>query len=508
MPAGAFRLVPITKSWDRRVGVIDIGSNSIRLVVYDSLSRVPFPVFNEKILCGLGRSIAQTGRLHSDGVVQAIDNLTRFKTLLGGMGIDHVDVLATAAVREAEDGPAFVADVKRQCDLDVTVISGEEEARLSAMGVLSGNPGADGVMGDLGGGSLELVGLNIGEIGSDQTTLPLGPLRLMDIKGDPGELRPIIDHQLDGLSWLDDFRGRTLYAVGGAWRSLARVHMEKRDYPLRIIHEYVAPAKELTQLAGLIAKQRSKGSLERLAGVSKRRLETLPYAAMVIEGLIERLRPASVVFSAYGLREGHLFDLLEPADRARDPLIDACAGIAHHSDRFGQEVRAAEWVAPLFAEESAEEARLRRAASLLSDIAWSEHPDYRAEQAMTRVLRLPISGLTHQQRAYLAVALYSRYGGSGDLDAAVTALLTTEALDRARLLGLALRLAHTLTGGASNLLEPTWLEVTSDEVRMILRGDLMTLAGDVVQRRLDAVAKAMDRSCRVVPRPGIDAAAG
>ena len=492
-----FRLVPIQQARGRRVGVIDIGSNSIRLVVYEQLGRVPLPVINEKVLCGLGRDLTRTGRLNADGVVRALGNLARFKTLLCAMDVDHVDVLATAAVREASDGDAFVAAVKRDSDLDVAVISGAEEARLSAMGVLCGNPGADGVMGDLGGGSLELVGLDRGAVGDQQVTLPLGPFQLMNVDGGTRAVRAKIAERLDAQTWLGRYRNRRFYAVGGSWRSLAKVEMEQRRHPLRIIHQYAVPARELAQVASVIGRQH-KPSLERLAGVSKRRLETLPYGALVMEALIERLRPIEVIFSAYGLREGHLFDLLGPEERIHDPLLQACSDVTAHLERFGHAERSADWVAPLFVSETSEQARLRLACGLLSDISWGEHPDYRPEHAMTHALRMPVPGLTHRERAYLAAALYARYGGGGQLDPAILALLSEDDGLQANLLGLALRLAHTLTGGATSLLERTWMERDDGAVRLVIPDDLSSLAGDVVRRRLDAVAKAADLSGDVV----------
>ncbi|MEE8272330.1 MAG: Ppx/GppA family phosphatase, partial [Alphaproteobacteria bacterium] len=292
MSERAYEARPIARGPGGRVGIIDIGSNSIRLVVYDRLSRAPVPVFNEKVLCGLGRDLVRTARLNPDGVAMALTNLARFTRLLDGMGVGHVDVIATAAVRDAEDGDSFVAGVKRTCGLDITVISGAEEARLSAMGVLSGTPGADGVMGDMGGGSLELVGLDRHTI-AQQVTLPLGPFRLMDGKASRPQIRALVGRHFEAQEWLAGYRARSFYPVGGAWRTLAKVHMSKLKHPVHVIHQYTAPGPEIQQLAGLISRQ-GKSSLERLADVNKRRLETLPYAALVMEQLLTVLAPTQV----------------------------------------------------------------------------------------------------------------------------------------------------------------------------------------------------------------------
>ncbi len=492
-----FRTSPIQPGRPGRVGVIDIGSNSIRLVVYDGVSRTLVPVFNEKVMSALGRDLAVTGRLSPAGIELALRNLERFTRILEGMGVDRVDALATSAVRDAADGRAFVDEIERRCGLTVTIISGFEEGRLSALGVLAGIPGADGVMGDLGGGSLELVGIDGGAL-CEQDTLPLGPLRLMSGK-DLGEgARDTVEKALRRQDWLSRYAGRRFYAVGGAWRALAKLHMERSGHPLHIIHHYTVPAKALLDLLALLAKQ-GKSSLQGLGGVSKRRLEVLPAAALVLEGVLRALKPREVVFSAYGLREGHLFDLLPPEEQAQDPLLHAAAQIAHRMDRFGHAEAVAEWTRPIFEAETPAQARLRQAASLMSDIGWTEHPDYRAEHAFLRLLRMPVAGLDHRERIFLALAVHARYGGDASPAMAATIELLDDAdRDRATLLGATLRLAHTVTGGASALLDRTRLSRSEGVIRLELPPDEAALAGDVVQRRLDAVAKILGCTGEIV----------
>ena len=161
------------------VAVIDIGSNSLRLVVYDAPRRAAHTLLNEKVMCGLGRGLERTGRLNPEGVVQAKANLQRFVALARAAGAARIDVLATAAVRDAEDGADFVNDVEKRLSIRVRVLPGAEEGRLSALGVLAGIPDAAGVVGDLGGGSIELAAIGNGRVGS-VATLPIGPLRLIE----------------------------------------------------------------------------------------------------------------------------------------------------------------------------------------------------------------------------------------------------------------------------------------------------------------------------------------
>jgi exopolyphosphatase/guanosine-5'-triphosphate,3'-diphosphate pyrophosphatase len=477
----------------RRLAVIDIGSNSIRLVVFEGLRRAPLPLFNEKVICGLGRGLMQSGRLSEDGVQLALPNLARFSLMARAMGADRLDLLATAAVREAENGPDFIAEVERRCGQAVRVLSGEEEARISALGVLAGTPEADGVMGDLGGGSLELVELTEGKLGAS-ATLSLGPLRLIDLAdGDLAAARAEIDRQLAAIGWLAQQRGRSFYAVGGAWRALARIHMSQVNYPLHVIHGYELKRPEAEKTLDVLG-QLGRRSLAKMTSVTRRRVETIPYAALLLSRVLALARPDRVFWSSFGLREGFLFDLLPDEERAKDPLIETVIDFARREGRFGEigdDLSA--WTEPLFADEKQPWRRLREATCHLSDIAWREHPDYRATHALTRILHHPFSGVDHPGRAFMAFAVFTRYGGSGedgDVDKAAV-LITGKNRKRARVLGLAVRLAYTLSAGTRELLHKTALELDEDALRLRLPGDGSVPQGEAVERRFAALAAAI-----------------
>jgi exopolyphosphatase/guanosine-5'-triphosphate,3'-diphosphate pyrophosphatase len=479
------------------VAVVDIGSNSLRLVIYDGIRRAPRTLFNEKVMCGLGRNLDATGRLDPDGVELARANLQRFVALARSIGVVRLDVLATAAVRDASDGRSFVAEIERRHRLKVKVLAGAEEGRLSAFGVLAGIPEASGVVGDLGGGSVELVPLAGGQVGP-AATLPIGPLRLAGYDGDDRKLRDVIDKHLATVPWLGARQdGGAFYAVGGAWRALARIHMEQSRYPLHIIQQYTVPRGEADDFLDVIARQ-SRKSLEKITTVSRKRLDVVPIAARVLQRLLRRIGPKQLVFSAYGLREGHLFALLKGEAQREDPLLAACADFAESNRRFGadgEELFA--WTHPLFPGESEARRRLRHAASLLADIAWHEHPDYRAEQALHTVLYMPVSGLAHAERAWLAAAIYARYGGGENAFEVLYALLDEEARAAARMTGLALRLGYTLSGGVPGLLARSKLAVDGSTLALSLGPEAMKRFGESVQRRLDALGRSLGKRTEV-----------
>ena len=473
------------------VGVIDIGSNSLRLVLYDGIGRAPSVLFNEKVMCALGRSLNSTGRLNAEGVVLARDNVERFVMLARQLGVSRLDVLATSAVRDASDGPSFVAEIERRCGIKITVVDGLREGRLSASGVLAAIPEADGITGDLGGGSVELA-ITGPQPSGFVVSLPIGPLRLLEAAGDP---HVAIDKAIDAVPWLAQAAGKPFYAVGGAWRALARIHMEHNNYPLHVIQNYVLERSAAELFLSLIERQ-SRRSLEKIMGISRKRLETVPLAAYVLARLLVRIQPSRVVFSASGLREGHLYELLTPAEQRQDPLLVAAAEMARANPRFGAGGdELVEWTDPLFPNETPGQRRLRRAASLLSDIGWSEHPDYRDEQVFMRCLRMPVPGIDHAGRAFIANALHARYGGEADAPVlySARALLDETVFLQARAVGHAFRLAYTLTGGAPGLLHRTAVALEATSVALTIPEHTAIYTGEAVQRRLDALGRALGR---------------
>lgn len=478
------------------VAVIDIGSNSIRLVIYDSADRAALPIFNEKVLCGLGRDLDRTGMLPDDAVVQSIATLRRFVGLAEHMGAEWIDMLGTAAVREATNGPAFVNAVAASCGRRMRVLTGEQEAEYSALGLLSGTPDADGILGDLGGGSVELVNVREATIGQ-QTTLPLGPIRFGKKElGNPSKVTGMVDEALKSVPWLTEGKGRTFYAVGGAWRAVAKLHMIRTNYPMHIIHHYSIPYGKAAEFLEFLSHL-SVDTLSKVKGISKRRVDTLAFAGMLLHRIMLEVKPDRVMLSAYGLREGSLFARLTPEQQREDPLLAACRRTA--LPRYTNAVTGDalnQWLAPAFPDSSAAEARMRHAACLMADIGRGEHPDYRAEHALMRVMRLPFVGTEHDERAFMALAVAARHSQpSDDVDAmgTVKMLLDEDRISRARAIGLGIRLAYTLSGGVADVLERFVLRRIDEGLVLEVKDEAgEALFGEVVERRLSTLAKAMN----------------
>ncbi len=491
-------LAPAMSEPLRDVAVIDVGSNSVRLVLYRVEGRAIWTVFNEKVLAGLGRGMAATGRLSDDGKIQALSALKRFRAVLDGATPGRIFTAATAAVREAADGKAFVQQVLDETGLAIRVLSGEEEGCYAALGVVAGASEAHGVVGDLGGSSLELTRLEHGQPGAG-VTLPLGPFALGAPRPmDPIALRTACDAHLSRVA--DLFTANTFYAVGGAWRNLALVHMAVTGYPLQIVHQFEFSARDAMDTARFVARQ-SKGSLERIPGVSKKRVETMPYAAVALEAVVEALGVQTLSVSAYGVREGMLLEAMGPTERGLDPLIEGCRALGEREGvaaNLGPALEA--WLSPFWRGlapvfENGREAVLVSAACRLCDIAARLHPDHRADLAFDQVLRAPIAGQSHAERAFLAASVFSRYTAQSATreGGGVTRLLTPDRLKRARALGAAMRLGCDLSGRSPQLLAAASLRPGPRGLHLVVRADKAELVmGEQTRKRLGALADVLE----------------
>ena len=483
------------RAGEGRVGIIDIGSNSIRLVVYDGPARIPAILFNEKIMAGLGKSLATDGALSPEGMDRAINALGRFQRLADQMEVVGLRTVATAAVRDASNGAEFLNRLNG-LGLDVQLLSGEEEAAMAGHGVLAAIPNADGIVGDLGGGSLELSRVADGAV-HERASFPLGVLRLAAFREQGrGTLDRIVTRALDkaGWNWGADL---PFYLVGGSWRALARLDMHLADYPLPILHHYrMAPeqAQRLVRVLAHIDKRR----LREIPGLSSSRLPTLPDAAALLAVITRQLRSSGMIVSAYGLREGLLHQSLAEEVRRQDPLICATREEGVRQGRFPEHGDLLNgWIAPLFADEHGEDARLRHAACLLADVGWRAHPDFRAERGLDTGLHGNWVGVDARGRAMIGRALYTSFGGSGDLDI-VSRLCTPAEAAQADRWGLAMRLGQRLSGGVAEALVASRLELDGESVKLHLENGDAALYGEAVERRFKALATAFGRRAVVV----------
>jgi exopolyphosphatase / guanosine-5'-triphosphate,3'-diphosphate pyrophosphatase len=486
----------------RPVAVVDIGSNSVRLVVYDGLRRSPTPVFNEKILCGLGKGVALTGKLSEAGIVRALAALRRFRALARQIGARQVYAVATAAAREAANGEIFIDAAEKALGCNIDVLTGKEEARFAALGVIAGIPDADGIAGDLGGGSLELIDIKDGKV-RDGITLPLGPLRLIDMSGGSiVKARDIVDGYFAKASILSRLKGRTFYAVGGTWRNLARLHMAQVRYPLHVLHCYTLSRQQASGVADLVSGL-SAVSLKDIREVSRSRSDTMPFGALVMERLLEHSKPDQIEISVYGVREGLLYAKLPRRKRDTDALLASCWDFARRYARSPEhELELCDWTDQLFGgrslKETAEQKRLRYAACLLADIGWRAHPDYRAERSLSMISQGAFVGVDHPGRVFLALTVFYRYDGDRT-DEALARLIDEEANARAHLLSNVFRLAYILSAAMPGMLPRIGLALGEGKTLTLrLPRKLADLAGERVDKRLQGLAAELGRTGKVV----------
>lgn len=483
--AGGGRLPAI-----RPVAIIDIGSNSVRLVAYEGRTRSPATLFNEKVLCGLGRGVASTGKMDKASVASALAALQRFRGLCDVMQIEDVHILATAAVRDASNGPQFLEKAEEILSRPVSLLAGSREAELSAQGVASSFWKPDGVVGDMGGGSLELVEIVNGAL-RPGLSLRLGGFALQDASGASlKKAATLVRAALANAPQIGALKGRTFYAVGGTWRALARLHMEQIGYPLHVMHGYAITPRDAIDFARMVQRL-DVGALEAIGSISAARRPLLAYGALLLEQIVRRGHPASIMISPAGVREGLLYEDLEPALQAKDPLLAMASEmnwLRSRSPRHCEEL--VDWVGDVFASlhlnETAAEARVRAAACLVSDICWRAHPDYRGEQALMLLSQATFTGITHPERGFVALANYIRHEGLS-IDGKITRireLMPLHTVQRARILGASMRVAYILSAAMAGVLPRCPLKLKKGVLTLTIPKELENLSSDRISNRL------------------------
>jgi exopolyphosphatase/guanosine-5'-triphosphate,3'-diphosphate pyrophosphatase len=482
-----------------RIGVVDVGSNSVRLVVFDGAARSPAYFFNEKIMCELGAGLSETGQLNPLGRKRAVAAIRRFAALADGMGIPPLTAVATAAVREASDGPDFRAEVERVTGVKLWVIDGKEEARLSAQGVLLGWPGSYGLVCDIGGSSMELADLADGRVGQ-RVTSPLGPLKLREVKGGKKAVKAHIKAVIADLhTEMGNETGKRLFLVGGSWRAIARVDMERRGYPLTVLHEYRMNKRAVNATADYIAHA-DMVELGNRVSTSNARLSLVPLAVLVLKELVRVFKPKDIAISSYGIREGMLFEQMPRELRERDPLIEACRFAEAKDARLpGYGRHLYEFVLPLFPRADWQRLRIIKAACLLHDVTWRAHPDYRDEVAFDNATRANLGGLKHAERVFLGLSLLHRYSNKreGSRFEPLFKLLTDKETAEAEVLGKAMRLGAMLWLKADEQPGVLQWKPKKKELTLVLTSHAEPLYGEVAESRLGALAAALGAAVSV-----------
>ncbi len=472
-------------------GVIDIGSNSIRLVVYDGLSRAPFPRFNEKSMVALGAGIGADGRFSKKVISNALNAVIRMDAIARSMQVERVDVLATEATRRARNGRDLIAAIRKNTGLKPRILTGEEEAKFTTFGVISGFFQPKGMVGDIGGGSLEVAEVLVDRVGDRMTSMPLGAF-------------PVVEKMKDGYGaakdWIDGILEESLppmltdpvfYSVGGGWRALARIHIAMNKMPISVVHGYELQTDELRALAQDVSKM-SVDEIAELPDVPARRIETLAASALVMSRVLRKLAPERVIFSAYGLREGWLYSQLDAEEQYRDPLLEGAQAIGLPMARVPAfSLALGRWTDDLFPGETQSDRRLRLTVCALTDIAWREHAKVRAADSFLRLLAFPFIGISHSDRAFVSVAIFARYGGKLDamVKSATDKLLSENDLRRANILGRTLLLAHRFSACVPEILQHSRLKIEVDAVRLEILDTHDLPDSDAVQTRLRQLAK-------------------
>ncbi len=492
---------------DKPFAVIDIGSNSVRFVAYGGSARSPLPIFNEKKFCRLGESVIKTGGISGPYWDDAMATFRRFKGVSERLGVTQIIVVATAAVRQAMNKNEFIKAAEKILKTQAAVISGEEEARFAALGVMMAFHKVDGLVADLGGGSLELARVVKGDI-KEVATLPIGVLALATrFKFSKQQIMAHVDEALDLVDWLKKTKGKPIYIVGGTWRSLAEVEMHRRNSELRVLHHYKMPAKAIAPFLNEFAAK-TRADLRKFKQVNVNRRFYLANAAIILRNLLLRSGCNIALVSAAGLREGIIYHALDEAMKKQDQLLAACTEMAQRlckDAEYGEELIA--WTENLFQgtqmsprkAESFE--RLRQAVCLLGDVAWSQHLDFRGLIAAETVLHAPFTGISHAGRCFLANAFLFKHNSSSSYAPMHAPRGFIPMRDKARklssALGLSLQLGDSLSGSISGMLVKTQLYQKNGTLILEVPQKYENLISERIDKKLSKVANMLNLNSKI-----------
>ncbi|MEO1967424.1 MAG: Ppx/GppA family phosphatase [Sphingomonadaceae bacterium] len=476
------------RSHEAARAVIDIGSNTVRLVIYGGPSRAPTVLWNEKVAARLGRNLAASGTIPDEAMDEALSALARYAVILRDWGITEVEAVATAAPRDADNGAVFLARAA-SLDLDIRLLSGEEEACASAYGAIGAFPGASGTVIDLGGGSLELVAISEGAC-RETASLRLGTLRLPTLRA-KGNFAKKVRKALGEAGWTHDGPG-PFYMVGGTWRALATYAMRANDYPLTDPHGFVLSTGEAERLARKLMRSQPD-KLASIRGISTMRAEKLPDAAALLQILLGEIGPDRLIFSSWGLREGLHYQRLEPLEKAKDPLL---AGVAAFAGIRGAGVTDAAllagWSAAAAGRGGAQNERLRLAAAQLALALHFVEPNLRAAHAQEWALDKRWIDCDGRSRAMLAAALLGSLGITA-MPERIGLLANEDELREAITWGMAYRLAQRLGATARGALSASELAIKDDRLTLSIAEDHAALAVYPVTKDLANLASRLDR---------------
>lgn len=476
-----------SRTMNRQRAIIDIGSNTVRLVIYGGPPRAPVILLNEKVTARLGRAVAERGELSDRASAAALAALARYAMILDLRGVTDVECVATAAVRDAANGAVFL-DRVRAIGLTPRLLSGEEEAIASAQGVLGAFPGARGAVADLGGGSLELV--HVGSGGCEHgVSLPLGSLRLPALReGGPVKFGRRIHRAVTDAKW-SGAAEETLYLVGGSHRAIARVAMRLIDWPLDDPHGFTIDAEEMSRVSRVIVRGKVPHDIP---GVGASRCASLGDTAALLGVLVREIEPARVVFSTWGLREGLLYSRLSRATREQDPLL---AGVAAFCEAVGspaaEAAMVAGWTVATNPVGGHGTERLRLAATMLALASLRIEPNLRPDEATDWALRKSWVGIEPEGRAMIAACVHAN-ASRQPVPTTLGRLAAEERLREAAVWGASIRLCRRFSALAPAVLAGSSLAIEGKRLVLSAAPRHAALFTDTVAKDLAVLAAQLD----------------
>ena len=484
----------------KREAVIDLGSNSIRMLIYEDFEKSQIPIFNEKAVCSLGNSLELTGKLDPLGVQYSISVLERFKNILNNSKVNSVNIFATAAVRDAKDGPYFKSVVEKIFDNEIEVLTGEQEAERSALGVILGFEKVNGIVADLGGGSLELAKVKNGVI-EKKASLPIGILRLFNRpkKKKSKKISDIISENLSSVNWLKKTKVKNLYVVGGVWRTLLKADIFLKKYPLNVLHQYQLTGEDALSLCHRLDDKKKLSSLK-VDQITKSRTNYVPIATNILKQLLLLTAPEKLLCSISGVREGTLITKSGYKLTEQDLLDNFIEYSAFRTGDYGENyLKYYNFIKDIFSDNENFPTRLLKPTCSLSNMDWGLGAYQKAELVFAQILNTPALSLSHSDRIKIALAGFWRHCSVKYYpDRDYVSLLSNNEILIARQVGAALRLASGIAAISTIFLDNLSLTKKGNTIIFSVPNQHSQIVTKSVQKRLKSLSKEMDADFKIL----------
>jgi len=474
----------------KKLAIIDMGSNSIRLVLVHIGRDGNYKIVHDlKESARLAKDFCPEQIIKPQQAGIAVKIMKMFSHLCASQHPDEIIVVATDAVRRALNREEFLERIRTESGFEVRVLTGREEAFFDYLGVVNSMQVENALLMDIGGGSTELVRVRDRQA-EGMVSLPFGAINLAELYGlKYEELKSVLFKHWDGISWLKSMEQPVLVGIGGSFRNIGRIDRRMKNYPLDLPHNYQMAGDDVKQIHSYISSKPEK-QRKKLKGLSRERADIIIGATSMVHAFLEYGRIEEVRISGYGLREGIIYDHINGPDRVPEDVLER--SIINNIQNYHLDYKHARTVYRLtwslykqlesICSGGEDLSRVIKTAAMLHDCGIVINYYQQNEHILYTMLNLEINGLSHRELVLSAcVAAYHDKKTPVHVSR-FAPLLQSSDLPIIREAGVLLRLARSLDRSMSGIIQDLQVNIRGKDVVIKTVGD-----GDAELEKYDAL---------------------